>query len=150
VFNVPPASVYLGDGGTYLIGAVMAALLAATWGPGVRLPVGVAGVALVAVPVLELCLAVLRRIRSRHSVFEGDRDHPYDQLVRRGWSKELAVVSYTVAGIVVVGVAVVAGRLLGTPLALAVAGSVVVLLALVGVAGFTNAPEGRRAGGGSR
>ena len=34
-YNRPPARIYLGDGGSYLIGASMTVLLAYAWGVGV-------------------------------------------------------------------------------------------------------------------
>ena len=42
VYNRPPARVYLGDGGSYLLGTALVVLLADAWAPGVPTPVGVA------------------------------------------------------------------------------------------------------------
>jgi UDP-GlcNAc:undecaprenyl-phosphate GlcNAc-1-phosphate transferase len=150
VFNLPPASVYLGDGGAYLIGATLAALLAASWGPGGQLRTGIAGLALVTIPILELAFAVLRRARARRSPLSGDRDHPYDRLVRRGWSTHLTVTTYAAAGLVLAGAAIVADRVLRTPFALVLAGGAAAVLALVGLrAGFT-APDTQRPSEGTR
>jgi UDP-GlcNAc:undecaprenyl-phosphate GlcNAc-1-phosphate transferase len=85
VYNRPPARVYLGDGGAYLLGTALVILLATAWAPGVSTPVGVAALALVAVPSAEVAFAVIRRVRSRQSLVSGDRGHPYDRLVQRGW-----------------------------------------------------------------
>lgn len=144
VFNLPPASVYLGDGGAYLIGAAMATLLATSWAPGESVPTGIAGIALVTVPVLELAFAVLRRIRSRHSPLHGDRDHPYDQLVRRGWSVHLTVAAYALAGLGLAAVAVVVDRLLRMPLALVCAGLAVAVLVVISLGAGFLAPHERR------
>ena len=48
VFNRPPARVYLGDGGSYLLGTALAVLLAYSWGPGVPTAIGMATLVLVA------------------------------------------------------------------------------------------------------
>jgi hypothetical protein len=56
-------------------------------GRGVATAVGVATMALVAVPVAEVAFAVVRRRRGRQSMLAGDRGHPYDRLVARGWSR---------------------------------------------------------------
>jgi UDP-N-acetylmuramyl pentapeptide phosphotransferase/UDP-N-acetylglucosamine-1-phosphate transferase len=141
VFNLPPASVYLGDGGAYFLGAVLAALLAASWGPGGQPRAGIAGIALVTVPLLELAFAVLRRVRARRSPLTGDRDHPYDRLVRRGWSSQLAVTLYALAGLGLVATAIVADRVLGTSFALVCAGGVVVALLVVGFHAGFSAPD---------
>ncbi len=94
VYNRPPARVYLGDGGSYLLGTGLAVLLAESWGPGVPVPVGTAALVLVAVPVAEVAFAVVRRLRGRRSMMTGDRGHPYDRLVARGWPRPAASLAY--------------------------------------------------------
>jgi UDP-GlcNAc:undecaprenyl-phosphate GlcNAc-1-phosphate transferase len=107
VYNRPPARVYLGDGGSYLLGTALVVLLAGGWGRGVAVHTGVAALALVAVPVAEVAAAVVRRSRGGRSLLAGDRGHPYDRLVERGWSPLSASLAYIaveggVAAVVVV------------------------------------------------
>lgn len=111
VFNRPPAKVYLGDGGAYLIGIAMTALLASAWAPGTPATTEVAALALVALPVVEVGLAMFRRARSRRPVTSGDRDHPYDVLVRSGRSIGSTVGVYAVAELSAVVLALVATHL---------------------------------------
>ncbi len=140
VFNLPPAKIYLGDGGSYLIGAGVAVLLAAAWRPSEELNTGLAALALVTLPLAELGCAALRRFRSRRSLLLGDRNHPYDQLIRRGWSSERAVASYALVALILVGVAALAS-LVRTPVAAVVTGAAIVGIVVLAVeAGFT-APE---------
>jgi UDP-GlcNAc:undecaprenyl-phosphate GlcNAc-1-phosphate transferase len=110
-FNRPPARIYLGDGGSYLLGAAMAVLLARSWAVGVAGPTGVAALALLAVAVAEVACAIVRRRRSGRSLLAGDRGHPYDRLVANGWSRTAASGAYiaieaAVALVVAVAVAV--------------------------------------------
>ncbi len=106
VFNRPPARIYLGDGGSYLLGTALAVLLAGAWSPGRAVPVGVGALALVAVPAAEVCWAVVRRRRGHLQLTAGDRGHPYDRLVDRGWPRLAASLAYmSVEG--VLGVAAV-------------------------------------------
>jgi UDP-GlcNAc:undecaprenyl-phosphate GlcNAc-1-phosphate transferase len=93
-YNRPPARIYLGDGGSYLLGAALAVLVADAWAPGVAAPVGIAALALVAVPVAEVACAMVRRFRGGRSLLAGDRRHPYDRLVARGWSAPAASLAY--------------------------------------------------------
>ncbi len=93
-YNRPPARIYLGDGGSYLLGAALAVLVAEAWAPGVAAPVGIAVLALVAVPVAEVACAMVRRFRGRRSLLAGDRHHPYDRLVARGWPATAASLAY--------------------------------------------------------
>jgi UDP-GlcNAc:undecaprenyl-phosphate GlcNAc-1-phosphate transferase len=84
VFNRPPARIYLGDGGSYLIGTGLA-LLAATALDGQGAAAWIALPLLVVVPLADTAIAILRRARSRRPLFAGDRSHVYDQLADRGW-----------------------------------------------------------------
>jgi UDP-GlcNAc:undecaprenyl-phosphate GlcNAc-1-phosphate transferase len=94
VYNRPPARVYLGDGGSYLLGTALTVLLVVAWGPGIAVQSGTAALALVALPVAEVAFAVVRRLRGRRSLMTGDRGHPYDRLVARGWPRAAASLSY--------------------------------------------------------
>jgi UDP-GlcNAc:undecaprenyl-phosphate/decaprenyl-phosphate GlcNAc-1-phosphate transferase len=111
LFNRPPAKVYLGDGGAYVVGIAVTGLLAAAWAPGKASATGVGALALVALPVAEVALAMLRRGRSGRSVLAGDRDHPYDVLVRSGWSIGRTVGGYALAELCALALALLASRL---------------------------------------
>lgn len=111
VFNRPPARVYLGDGGAYLVGISMTALLALAWAPGVPRSTGVGALAVIALPVAEVALAMLRRMRTGRSLFTGDRDHPYDALVRSGWRVGRTVAVYALAEMLAVALALLASHL---------------------------------------
>jgi len=77
-----PARVFLGDAGAYLIGTVLAAtILRASPEGGASLLIAAA---MLLVFATDLLVAVLRRLRSGHPLFEGDRSHVYDQLRDRG------------------------------------------------------------------
>jgi UDP-N-acetylmuramyl pentapeptide phosphotransferase/UDP-N-acetylglucosamine-1-phosphate transferase len=134
VFNRPPARVYLGDGGSYLLGAGLVVLLAASWAPGVATPVGVAALALVAVPSAEVAFAVVRRLRGRRSLVAGDRGHPYDRLVRRGWSVAATSGIYAAFTAVLAAGTVAAVQRASPKAAIAVDGAAALLLVVAGVA----------------
>jgi UDP-GlcNAc:undecaprenyl-phosphate GlcNAc-1-phosphate transferase len=89
VWNSPPARVYLGDSGSYLIGTALAMLfLAAAQRPAEI----VSGACLfLAVPVADTSIAIVRRLRAGRPLLTGDRGHVYDQLVDRGWRAPAAV-----------------------------------------------------------
>ena len=104
VYNRPPARIYLGDGGSYLLGTALVVLVADSWAPSVATPVGVVSLVLVALPAAEVAFAVVRRLRGRRSVLAGDRGHPYDRLVAHGWTRTSAAAAYIVAqGVLAVG-----------------------------------------------
>jgi UDP-GlcNAc:undecaprenyl-phosphate GlcNAc-1-phosphate transferase len=110
-YNRPPARVYLGDGGSYLLGTGLTVLVAESWAPGRGVPVGTAALVLVAVPVGEVAFAVVRRLRAHSSLLAGDRGHPYDRLVDRGWPRPWASAAYIGMEAVLTGAALVAVHL---------------------------------------
>lgn len=82
--NWPPARVFLGDNGAYVVGLYLAFGIlrvspAAGW--QLLLSLGVLGVF-----ALDLVITVLRRLLGRAPLFSGDRAHLYDQAVGRGFS----------------------------------------------------------------
>jgi UDP-GlcNAc:undecaprenyl-phosphate GlcNAc-1-phosphate transferase len=137
LFNRPPARIYLGDGGAYLLGTTLTVLVAEAWGPSVTTAVGAASFALVALPAAEVAFAVVRRVRGRQSVLAGDRGHPYDRLVARGWPRPSASAAYIATQGILTVAAVVAYR--QSSLALAIAVDLVATVALVVVAGLVGA-----------
>jgi UDP-GlcNAc:undecaprenyl-phosphate GlcNAc-1-phosphate transferase len=133
VYNRPPARIYLGDGGAYLLGTALA-LLPALTDRGDEVPVWIALPLLVALPLLDTAVAVLRRLLTGQPLFVGDRSHVYDQLADRGagiaGSSAICValqVPLSAAGVVAAGLGA-AGALLVT-----VCG--VMLLGVLAVAG---------------
>jgi len=84
VFNRPPARIYLGDAGSYLLGTALA-LLAACALDGQSRAAWIALPLFVALPLADTAIAVLRRRLSGRPLLAGDRSHVYDQLSDRGW-----------------------------------------------------------------
>lgn len=143
-YNRPPPRIYLGDGGSYLIGASMTVLLTYTWGVGMSGSKGVIALALLVVPVTEVACAVVRRRRSGRSLLAGDRAHPYDLLVAKGWSRVAASAAYIALEAVVLAVVAVLGHgsmavALGVDLSVAV-----LVLGCAALVGGLSEPAGSR------
>ncbi|HKV03871.1 MAG TPA: MraY family glycosyltransferase [Candidatus Acidoferrales bacterium] len=96
VFNFPTASIYLGDCGSTLLGFGIAFLglnlyrSSPATGSWLVFPVLIAGL-----PLLEVVLAVIRRLRDARSPLHGDLRHISDLLRARGWPpRRVALVTY--------------------------------------------------------
>jgi UDP-GlcNAc:undecaprenyl-phosphate/decaprenyl-phosphate GlcNAc-1-phosphate transferase len=111
VWNRPPARIYLGDAGSYLIGTALAVLLAAVFEKGDSLSVSSGAVLFIAVPVGDTAVAIVRRLRARRPLFQGDRGHVYDQLVDRGWGSVAVVAIFIGVQGLLVGVGIAIGSL---------------------------------------
>jgi UDP-GlcNAc:undecaprenyl-phosphate GlcNAc-1-phosphate transferase len=107
VFNFPPASIFLGDSGSTLLGFSAAFLGLDLYRAGITTTAKSAllfPLLVSAIPLVDASLAVLRRLRLKSSPFQGDRQHFYDLLLARGWStRSVALTTYGLAaGLVVV------------------------------------------------
>jgi len=136
VFNRPPARIYLGDAGAYLVGTALALSCATALDANGAITTWAALPLLVAVPVTDTAVAILRRRRAGAPLFAGDRSHVYDQLVDRGRSRPEAVLVMVVAQAVLATAGVLVAHLptaAGVSVAVLSAG---ILTALVGRGGF--------------
>ncbi len=127
---------YLGDGGAYLVGTVLATLPALTQHGGTDWSVWIATPLIVGLPLADTCIAILRRVLEHRPLLLGDRSHVYDQLVDRGWPVEAS----TAACVVLQGALAAAGVLaagLDVRWALGIsAASIVGVVALAATGGF--------------
>ncbi|MEO7836786.1 MAG: MraY family glycosyltransferase, partial [Acidimicrobiales bacterium] len=136
VYNHAPARIYLGDGGSYMIGTALAILLSACWREGQPTATSLAALCMVAYPVAEVTFAVVRRGRARLPLLQGDRGHVYDQLVARGWSVSRTSMDCAGFQALLSVTGMVASRLSGRLAGLVVVGTVGLLLAAGGAGGF--------------
>ncbi|OPY69606.1 MAG: putative undecaprenyl-phosphate N-acetylglucosaminyl 1-phosphate transferase [Syntrophorhabdaceae bacterium PtaU1.Bin034] len=97
-YNFHPASVFLGNGGSSLLGFLLAVLITLVLSR-TPTPAGLAGCLLIAgLPLIDTAYAIVRRIKAGRGLMSGDRDHFYDKLLRRGFSqRQAAFISYTAA-----------------------------------------------------
>lgn len=91
--NLPPARLFMGDTGSYLIGYLVAALtLTATFaGNDVPPHAMLAPLCVLAVPIYDTITVVYIRLRQGRSPFVGDKSHFSHRLVELGMTKPKAV-----------------------------------------------------------
>jgi UDP-GlcNAc:undecaprenyl-phosphate GlcNAc-1-phosphate transferase len=87
VFNFPPAKIYLGDGGAYLIGFCIAALSLTSSNKGSVAAVLLVTVVALGVPILDTAFAIVRRGMRGLPLFRADDEHFHHKLERLGFSK---------------------------------------------------------------
>jgi UDP-GlcNAc:undecaprenyl-phosphate GlcNAc-1-phosphate transferase len=84
--NFPPAKVYMGDSGAYLIGYVIAALSLINSEKGTVTAAMVAPVLALALPIVDVAFAMLRRGIKGLPLFRPDCNHIHHRLIRAGFS----------------------------------------------------------------
>ena len=94
-YNFAPARVFMGDGGALGIGFLLGTItvigtLKTTAVLSIMIPVIV-----VALPVIDVSLAMVRRYRKKAGIMEPDRDHLHHRLMNRGWTaREVVLLVY--------------------------------------------------------
>jgi UDP-GlcNAc:undecaprenyl-phosphate GlcNAc-1-phosphate transferase len=95
IYNLHPASIFMGDAGSLFLGITLAALTLTAGGPthdrsGV-VSVVVAPVLVLLIPIFDTTLVTVSRLISGRSVSHGGRDHSSHRLVVLGLSERRAV-----------------------------------------------------------
>ena len=94
IWNRTPARIYMGDAGALFLG-ILLATLTIRLNPDTQtiLASFATPILLLAVPILDTCVAVFSRLRRRVSPFQGGKDHLSHRLVRAGLSRKMAAAS---------------------------------------------------------
>lgn len=127
-FNFPPARIFLGDGGAYLIGFFVASVSLKCSNKGSIIAALLVIVIALGVPILDTSFAILRRFVRGVPIFRADAEHIHHRLILLGYSKGRALaVMYSVCVVLsLVGISI----LLTKGVALPVAGAVLFLLTI--------------------
>jgi UDP-GlcNAc:undecaprenyl-phosphate GlcNAc-1-phosphate transferase len=99
-YNFNPASIFLGDSGSLLIGFLLGAY-GIIWSQKSATMLGMAAPTLaLALPLLEVCLSIFRRFLRNEPIFTADRGHIHHRLLDRGFTpRRAALLLYAVCTI---------------------------------------------------
>jgi UDP-GlcNAc:undecaprenyl-phosphate GlcNAc-1-phosphate transferase len=90
-YNFNPASVFLGDSGSYSIGFLLGCF-GILWSQKSATLLGMTAPLLAcAIPVLDVCLSIVRRFLRMQPLFSADRGHIHHKLLERGLTPRRAV-----------------------------------------------------------
>ena len=90
-FNFPPARIYMGDGGAYFMGFLVAGLTIISSQKGTVFAALIAPLFVLALPILDTSLAILRRGLQGLPLFRPDRKHIHHRLLDAGISRRKLV-----------------------------------------------------------
>lgn len=99
-YNVPPASIFLGDSGSMVIGLLLGCY-GVVWSQKCATLLSLmAPIMAVAVPILDVSLAIGRRFLSGKPIFQADRGHIHHRLLDRGLTvRKAMLLLYGMAGV---------------------------------------------------
>jgi len=128
-FNFPPAKIFLGDGGAYLIGFFVASLSLASSHKGTIVGALLVMIVALGIPILDTTFAILRRAVRGLPLFRADAEHIHHRLLLLGFTQgqALLVLYVCCAGLSLIGISILLSRGLST----VVVCSALVIMALV-------------------
>lgn len=101
IYNFPPARIFMGDGGSYLVGGILSAsVLSSLRNSYQTAHFRIATIIFVSPFVFDLVAAVLRRVLNGRSPFAGDRDHTYNKIFSRVKSKRKTLLLVLSLGVI--------------------------------------------------
>jgi len=100
LWNWPPATVFMGDSGSTVLGGAVAVALLQTTSPKMTWLA-----AAVAAPLLaDAVFTLLRRLLNRENIFEPHKSHVYQRLNQSGWSHARVATAYVALTLAIAGV----------------------------------------------
>lgn len=136
-FNFPPATIFMGDAGSLVVGFVLGALTVRTTflPPGIDLGAGwyavFAPIIVLALPLYDLIVVSIIRLRMGKSPFVGDTNHFSHRLVRRGMSRRTAVLCIYLVTAATAVAAIVLPHVTSQYLAMLIFGQTILILGMV-------------------
>jgi UDP-GlcNAc:undecaprenyl-phosphate GlcNAc-1-phosphate transferase len=99
-YNFNPASIFLGDSGSLLVGFLLGCYGVLWSQKSATLLALTAPMLSLAIPILDVCLSIARRFLSRQPIFGADRGHIHHRLLDRGLSpRRVALLLYAVGAL---------------------------------------------------
>jgi UDP-GlcNAc:undecaprenyl-phosphate GlcNAc-1-phosphate transferase len=100
IFNSPPARLFLGDSGAQSLGFFLGVIAIAYRPEGVfQSSSWVVPIMLLGVPLFDMVLVIISRVRRKKPVYTAARDHTYHRLVALGWAPGKAVLGMQVVSL---------------------------------------------------
>jgi UDP-GlcNAc:undecaprenyl-phosphate/decaprenyl-phosphate GlcNAc-1-phosphate transferase len=95
IFNFPPARIFMGDSGAYLLGFTLSILPLLGQSSGSSLDILVAAVTLLTIPIIDTISAIVRRMRQKVSIGTPDKEHIHHRLREIGLKdRKLVLITY--------------------------------------------------------
>lgn len=93
-FNFPPARIYLGDGGAYFLGFQIGLLSLMSSNKGNIIVALIAPLFVLALPIVDTSLAILRRGLRGLPIFRADKKHLHHRLMNEGLTRRQVVLLF--------------------------------------------------------
>ncbi|UCC80113.1 MAG: sugar transferase [Candidatus Zixiibacteriota bacterium] len=137
-YNLSPASIFLGDGGSLLFGFALACLGIVHFSTSKSITVALSPILIMAFPVFDMTLVTITRLNKGRKVYVASKDHAWDMIRILGFSKETTVYIILAINLTLVASGVVIFFMGESPLQVFLVFAFGLLLAFVGVQLYRN------------
>jgi len=90
-YNYYPASIFMGNGGSYFLGFIIGAVAIVSSIKSQAAVTILIPMIVLTVPLTDTFYAVIRRLLVKRKIFKADQEHIHHRLLRQGFSQQLAV-----------------------------------------------------------
>ena len=90
--NFHPASIFMGDSGSLLLGFLLAAISLQGFLKGVAAVALLIPLLVLGIPIFDTGFAILRRVKNRRPIYQADRGHLHHRLHNLGYSQRRTVI----------------------------------------------------------
>jgi len=98
--NFYPASIFMGDSGSMLLGFLLAAIALQGFLKGVATVALVIPLLVLGIPIFDTGFAILRRIKNRQPIYVADRGHLHHRFANLGYSqRQTVIILYSWSGL---------------------------------------------------
>lgn len=137
-YNLSPASIFLGDGGSLLLGFALACLGIVHFSTSKSITVALSPILIMAFPIFDMTLVTITRLNKGRKVYVASKDHAWDMIRILGFSKEMTVYIILAINLTLVAAGVVIFFMGESPLQVFLVFAFGLLLAFVGVQLYRN------------
>lgn len=106
-YNFNPASIFLGDSGSYFFGFTLAAAAVIGVFKTTLVVALIVPILILGVPIFDTTFAILRRIKNKKNPFTADNKHIHHLLLRAGLNQKEAVMSIYLACLILSAIALI-------------------------------------------
>lgn len=103
-FNFHPAKIFMGDGGSLLLGYLLASMSVVQPAKGATLLAVLVPMLVLGLPIFDTAFAILRRSWNKRPIMEADRGHLHHRIMDAGMGQQRSVLTlYGISGIMGIG-----------------------------------------------
>ncbi len=137
-YNLPPAKIFLGDGGSLLFGFALACLGIVHLNSSKSMADALAPILIMAFPIFDMTLVTITRLNKGIKVYIASKDHAWDMIRVLGLTREATVNFVLFINLILVASGILIFFLEGSPIQTLIVVAFALLLAFIGTQLYKN------------